>query len=239
MKKIAAVSLLLACVLASGASGQKNIKSWVEWSKKDAQKILNDSPWGKMQVDTDTAEMFYSPTSRAAVTDSRRVEQGANNQAVSLKFYIRFLSAKPIRQAFARLIELQQASPDPQLSERLRGFTNSESNEWIFIAVSFESNDRRVSGPVMQAFNAANTGVLKNKTYLERKDGKRLFLHEYLAPTADGMGAKFSFPRLVDGQPFITAASDEVRFYSEFSDKLKLNMRFKVAHMMYDGRLEY
>ena len=46
----------------------------------------------------------------------------------------------------------------------------------------------------MQVFNSANTGVLKNNTYLENNDGKRLFLQEYIAPINDGMGAKFVFP---------------------------------------------
>lgn len=229
--------LLVACALAGGVLAQKTMKPWNEWSKKEALKILDDSPWGKTQVDTDLAEMFYSPT--AAVTDSRRVEQGASNQPVSLKFHIRFLSAKPIRQAFARMVELQQTSPNPQLSERLRGFANAESNDWIFVAVASESNEQRVSVPVMQIFRTATTEQLKNKTYLERKDGKRLWLHEYLAPTADGMGAKFSFPRLVNGEPFITADSGEVRFYSEVSEKIKINMRFKTSNMMYDSKLEY
>jgi hypothetical protein len=30
-----------------------------------------------------------------------------------------------------------------------------------------------------------------------------------------------------------------LRFYAEMSKNLKLNMRFKVADMIYDGKLEY
>ena len=36
-----------------------------------------------------------------------------------------------------------------------------------------------------------------------------------------------------------TRTSGTVRFYAEFNDSLKLNMRFKVADMMYDQKLEY
>ena len=43
----------------------------------------------------------------------------------------------------------------------------------------------------------------------------------------------------VNGNPVISPDSDEIQFYSNFSDKYKLAMRFKVKDMMIDGKLEY
>jgi hypothetical protein len=218
------------------------MKPWTEWSKKDAEKILNDSPWGQTQIITDTSEMTYSPTVSQTTADrsvsSSRVERGAVNQEVYVKYRIRFLSAKPIRQAFARLIEIEQKTPSPQLSEQLRGFVDRNFEEYIVVAVGFESNDQRFSGPVMQEINSAVAGTLKNNTYLERRDGKRLFLMEYKAPISDGLGAKFVFPRMIDGEPFITPDSGEVRFFSEMGKNVKLNMRFKISDMTFEGRFE-
>ena len=57
-------------------------------------------------------------------------------------------------------------------------------------------------------------------------------------PGADGLGAKFIFERIVDERPFLNRESGEVRFVSEIAD-VSLNIRFKVADMMYDGKLEY
>ena len=91
----------------------------------------------------------------------------------------------------------------------------------------------------MQTFSSAITSILKNNTYLETKDGKRVFLHEYKAPIKDGMGAKFVFPRTVDEKPFINSESGYLRFYAEMTNNIKLNMRFKISDMMYDGKLEY
>lgn len=91
----------------------------------------------------------------------------------------------------------------------------------------------------MQAFAVANPGQLKTNTYLETKDGNRVFVEQYLQPSSDGMGAKFVFPRVVDGKPFVTADSGYVRFYAEVSPTIKLNMRFKVADMVYNDKLEY
>lgn len=228
------------CVLFAGVAAQKKMKPWTEWNLKEAQKMLDDSAWGQTQAETNTSEMFYKPTTRTGGgTSSDRTTQGATNQAVNVNFHIRFLSAKPIRQAFARSILLQQKSPNAQLEEQLKAFAEQKSSEWVVVAVSFDSTDQRFMNSAMQTLNALNTGALQNNTYLEIKDGKRVFLKEYRAPIADGMGAKFIFPRMVEGQPFVTPDSGYVRFFSEVNKDLKLNMRFKVQEMMYDGQLEY
>jgi len=235
MKKFAVV-LLFILTLMPAAGAQKKIKPWTEWNEKDALKILDDSAWGQTQVDTDTSEMFYSPTTQSGSGSSAsRNTQGALNQATSINYHIRFLSAKPIRQAVARLMEAK----NPQLAGNLRAFVERGFDEVVVVAVTFDSKDGRFSGRAMQAFNSANTGLLKNNTYLETKGGKRIFLENYQAPIKDDLGAKFVFKRLVDGEPFIRPDSGEVRFYSEIPPGIKLNMRFKIADMMYDGKLEY
>ena len=234
-----ALLLLVGAAAVSGTSGDKKFKPWEEWSKKDAEAILNNSPWGQTQIETDISEMFFKPQADPNVAPSaanaNRDAQGATNQATSVKYRIRFLSAKPVRQAFARIISLDH----PEMSPLLRDFVERKFDRWIAVAVTIESRDQRFSGKALQAFNSAVTQVLKNKTYLERADGKRLFLETYQAPSADGLGAKFIFPRIVDERPFLNLQSKEVRFVSEIAKDITLNMRFKVADMVYEGQLEY
>src|SRR5205814_6756783 len=247
MRKLA-MAVLVAALFAPAMLAQK-LKSWDQWSQKDAQKILDDSAWGRTQTDTDASQMFYSPTTapgvngaRGTSNDNSRLNQGATNQAVNLNYRIRFFTAKPVRQAFVRLMELSQPNLSKDTIDRLNQFANIHSDQYIIVAVTFDSTDRRFSGPAEQAFGAATADILKNDTYLERKDGKRLFLTEYVAPGRDGFGAIFIFPRTVDGKPFLNPDSGEVRFYSQFaigSTGLKLNMRYKVSDMMYEGQLEY
>jgi hypothetical protein len=229
MKKLA-ITLVFVFAFVAIAAAQKKAKSWDEWDEKEIKKILDDSPWGQTQTQTNTSEMFYSPNNTTS-----RASEGAYNQAVNLNFRIRLLSAKPIRQAFARSVAMK----NPQLMEKLRAFADQKSDQWIVVAVDYDSTDQRFSGRAMQTFNSDITGTLKNNTYLETKDGKRVFLHDYIAPTKDGMGAKFVFPRTVDDKPFVNSDSGYLRFYSEMSKDIKLNMRFKIADMMYDGKLEY
>ena len=245
MKKLSLSILLLATVITNTSHAQKKPKPWQEWSRKEAETILNDSSWGKTQTETDTSEMMFRPQAApnartgASNADPLRDERGgATNQATEVRYRIRFLSAKPIRQAFARLIALDQPTEDPKVKMYMNDFVERKFDKWIAVTVGFESRDQRFSSKAIQAFASATTGSLKNNTYLERKDGKRLYLHIYQAPSPDGLGAKFIFDRIVDERPFLNSESGEVRFVSEIAT-LNLNIRFKVGEMLYDGKLEY
>src|SRR5215472_7705327 len=174
MRKIAIATVVMS-LFTAGIMAQK-MKSWDQWSKKDAQKVLDDSPWGQTQTETDTSQMFFSPTSapgvngaRGTSNDSSRQSQGATNQAVNVNFRIRFFTAKPIRQALVRLIEIQQPNLTKDMIERLNAFANLQSNEYIIVAVTCDATDQRYSGPVFQALGSATTDLTKNNTYLERK----------------------------------------------------------------------
>jgi hypothetical protein len=248
-------------------SAQIPQKPWTEWTKKEVLKILNDSPWGQTQVDTDTSEIVYTPTTQTGGGDSAsRREQGATNQATSVTYRIRWLSARPIRAALARQFELEKGA----MNEQLRFFAEGPSEKRVVVAVTFESNDQRFGAKVMQAFNSANPGVLKNNTYLERKDGKRIFLQEYVPPQQNPLAsAMFIFPRMVDERAMLDEHSGNVRFHSEYDNKtaldptlsraqtsnttrvagvsnqtespykFRLDMKFKAAEMVFNGRLEY
>ena len=234
----ALASLPFLLLISAIAIGQDKNIPWTEWSKKDAEKVLNDSPWGQTQVDTNVTEMFYTPTSRANATSGQRGVEGALNQEIKVTYRIRFFTARPIRQALARLYQIQE-KPDAEGEKGLRSWAELESKDSTILTVTFESTDGRFTGKAMQTFNSAVTAIMKNKTYLERNDGKRLFLTTYVPPGRDGFGARFVFPRNVDGHPFIDPDVKDVRFFAEFNDSLKLNMKFKVSEMMYNGLLEY
>ena len=212
--------------------GEKKLKPWTEWTQKDAEKLLDNSGWSQTQVMTDISQMFYSPA------NSSRSTKGAVNQAVPMYFRICFLTAKPVRQAWARLIELK-SKPNPAVKKQLVDFVEGgRSDEWITIAVSFRSDQPQYEREAMQAFNSATSGLLKNNTYLEMKNGTRQFLDDY-RPGNEPWGSMFRFKRVVDGKPFITPECGEVRFYTELNKDLVLNMRFKVADFNYEGSFEY
>jgi hypothetical protein len=244
--KIIAIFALL--VLVGSAIAQKD-KKWTDWNKKEAQKMLEDSPWAKTQNETDTREGFFTPTSAAGVNgarttsnDAARGSEGATNQSTNVVYYVRFFSARPIREALIRTMELNNPGVDAAALAKMHAFAEGKASESIIVTVSFiggQGSDGRTTGPVMQAFNSAVTATIKNKTYLQRSDGKQLFLEEYMPPGKDGFGARFIFLRMPDEKLFIDGNTKEIRFYSEVSGSVKIDRRFKTADMMFEGGLEY
>src|SRR5436309_7154038 len=145
-------AVLLALISTAAVSAQKHI-TWMELPRKDAEKLLNESPWAHTQIDTDVSEMFYSPTrvgtasaARSTVTtgqigdqqsiNNNRADRGAVNQAVSIKYRICFLSARPVRQAFAKMVLSSQPQADDNLVARLQSFVERDFSPYIVIAVS-------------------------------------------------------------------------------------------------------
>jgi len=238
-------SLLM--LFAVSTSAQKT-KPWTEWSEKDVEKILNDSGWGQTQTEGDSSSSQSRSDSAITATtaarerevrntkDAANVESGEQKAVMSLRYYVRLLSAKPIRAAFVRMIELQGAPPERVA--QLRPFVDRDFGDYIVVTISMDG-DRKRMGPVMQELIGGDPAVLKSTTYLERKDGKRVALMDYRAPIQDGLGAKFVFPRMVEGKPFIDANSGEIRFATELGKTVKISRRFKVTEMMYDGKLEF
>ena len=232
MKRSITISICL-LLLAVSCLAQKEkdaAKPWPEWSKEDVDKMLNKSPWGHVITNTDTSEM-------TATLGVSRGDQGSNNQAISWNYRVRFFSAKPIREAFARKLLLDNPALKPQ---QLENFVNGDYSDSIVVAVVYEATDRRYLAEREKAFNFATTEQLASTVFLELKNGKLIPLTEYAPPTKDGTGAKFVFPRTINGTPYITDEKDVIRFVANMANTgIGFEYRFKLADMTYDGKLEY
>jgi hypothetical protein len=134
----------------------------------------------------------------------------------------------------------QKGNVSKQLAAQLKALADADFPDYVIITVVTEFTE---SGTAMGTAGALLekqvTLQLKNETYLLGKGGQRIFLQEYQPPRKDGLGARFIFPRVVDGKPIITPESGDVLFYSRLTDGPELSMRFKVKDMMFGGKLEY
>jgi hypothetical protein len=232
-------TLLMCAVLLA----QKDSRLWNEWTMKETTKMLNECPWGQTQLETRQAEEpvgAITNNGSSRTMTPRDPGKDSPGQIVSyIKYFVRFLSAKPIRQAVVRKLELENPGMDAQRVEQLRAFAGASSNDFIVVSVAAEAKDQSTGGRAQQAFLSATIESLKGGTYLERKDGQRLELSDFKQPIADGLGAKFVFSRLLNGQPFLDANSGQVRFQCQLGSKIKIEARYKVSDMIYDGKLEY
>jgi hypothetical protein len=258
MKKL--IGAFLSCLIAlSSAPAQWNSKPYRDWSEKEAMKLLNDSPWAQTQTFSDISQL----------TGNARLASGASRigEEFHVNFRIRFLSSRPVRQATARMMEIQNKGElSAPLEKQLQAFAAADFPDYVVITVTVDSP--RPSNHLQQAtlmLAKMTTADLQNNTYL-LAGGKKVFIREYQPPRNDGLGARFIFPRLIDGKPYITAETESVLFHSEmmaarttsalgsnpasqsgpsasssiapFSEFI-LNTRFKVKDMILGGKLEY
>lgn len=245
--KLVVIMCVLVGALANTANSQTS-KPWTEWTRKDVEKTLSDSAWAQTQTEGGASQQPTQTTAITTTTAGRRedssiaaagrVESGETKLPPTVKYHVRFLSAKPVRAAFARQVMLAQPKPDESLTQQLQGFIDRDFSNYIIISVGVEVGDSKMSAALVRAFTSATTEALKDAVYLERKDGKKLHLMEYRAPVEDGMGAKFVFTRSVDGEPFLSA-TDVVRFVAQLNEKMKVTTRYKLSDMIYAGKLEY
>jgi hypothetical protein len=235
--------MLFVILFATSALIAQTDKPWLEWNLKETTRILNDSPWAQTLLETKQAEggaaaVTNTGSSRNMVSrDPSRDSPGAITSYI--KYYIRLLSARPVRQAVVRKLILDSPDMDAERKNQLKSFAEATTSDFIVVAVVAEAKDTSMGGEALKAFKGATLESLKDSTYLERHDGQRVPLADFIAPVADGLGAKFVFPRTLNNQPFLEPGSGRLRFYSQLSNKIKLEARYKVSDMMYDGRLEY
>ena len=226
-------SLLLMLPITLSAQWQE--KPYGKWSEKEAVNVLNNSPWGQTQEVADTTDMFDI----RKTLDSGQIARVAENERA--KFRIRFFSAKPIRQATCRLIEIKQkGKEDEQLAAKLQALVDADFSSYVVVTLvidTAEAGSQR--GALATMLDKQITSELKSETYLLAEGGQRVFLKEYQAPHRDGFGARFIFPRNPDGKPIINPDSREVIFHTQLKDGPNFHMRFKVKDMMLDGKLEY
>jgi hypothetical protein len=260
------IVVAVAALLSGATFAQKQTKPWKEWNKKEAEKILSESAWSRTQTETESSQSSDVSTNFG---DTRGREEAVRSNtsgggSAGVIFHVRFFTARPVRQAYVRMLELDETPREPAAVEKMDAWANLPADDRIIVAISY-NGDQRSSGRVALTFRNATTADMKNSVYLERADGKRVLLTDYAPPAKDVFGARFTFPRTVDSQPFLTPDAGTIRFHAEFEPKIpdaanvtqsssrqsstanrpagpykvKLDMKFKVGEMIYNGELEY
>jgi hypothetical protein len=106
--------------------------------------------------------------------------------------------------------------------------------------VDFASSDPDTNRDVKRFFDTSSTETLKQNIYLISQGSGRVELKEYFPPSSDGTGAKFVFPRTVNGTAIVQPGDREINleFYFPPVDQ-KLFIKFKAEELSYQGELSY
>jgi len=88
--------------------------------------------------------------------------------------------------------------------------------------------------------NHATLSSLQENTYLLlKKSERRIPLQQYVTPSQfGGTRAFFIFPREENGEEMISLKEEEVRFVTQLNNQTKIERKFKLKEMLFNGVLE-
>ena len=192
---------------------------------------MNDSPWARQET---------------YIRLISGVGSGVSGEKEIFKtFYVRFVSARPIREALVRMQQIQYGYDElsdedrERLDEYARDALLSGFGDWIVVAVSFRSNDPNEESAVRRFFKVETAETIKNKAFLSTDTFSQVPIHTYFPPRDEGIGAKFVFPREIEGIPIVSETSRSITF--ELLDvpgaSGNLRAKFDVKDMVLDGKV--
>ncbi|HWQ03208.1 MAG TPA: hypothetical protein VNL38_01895 [Candidatus Nitrosotenuis sp.] len=209
MRSRFAWALLLALILlplsASAQFWEK--KEWTQWSKSDAQKMLEDSPWARTWV----------------FGENRRSEVGESSQGTAreteprISYSIQLRSALPVRMAEARQLQIANKydkMPEDKkkaLDASIKDYLNRVYADSIVVHVAFSSNVQSYERWLVQVWSGVPSGTIPVNTRLITSSGKFVEPVRFIAPTGGAQEFLIIFPRLINGEPIFTSADKTFR----------------------------
>lgn len=230
------LSSLFGIILAFTAVAGNNAAGRVEepfnkWSMDRAVQMLNNSPWARQETFTRVISGVGSGIS--------------GEKEIYNTYYIRFLSARPIREAFARIQQIHHGY-DAMPAEKRTLFEqaqipnlNMNVDDWIVVSVSFRSNDPNEESNLRRFFQSETVKTLKTKVFLSTPECSQVQLFAYFPPREETIGAKFVFPRKVYGIPVVTkdCGSITLELLDLPGGNSDLRATFAVGPMIVDNQL--
>lgn len=179
-------------------------ESYDKWPLSKAVKILNASAWARHETFTKVVGGVGSGV--------------AGEKEIYNTFYVRFLSARPIREAFTRIQQIQQEYDSlteqerRHLDERLRAVLDLDVERWIIVSLGFRSNDPNEESLVRRFFESETTETMRNRAFLSTESLPQVGLAAYFSPVEESVGAKFVFPRHVNGEDIVGRKTERITF---------------------------
>lgn len=217
--------------LLAAAAGSSDEQLVQKWSLSKAVEVLNSSPWARHETFTSVIGGVGSGVS--------------GEKEIFDTFYVRFLSAKPIREAFARIQQIQYGYDTLSVEDKRRfddliqPGLQLDVDRWIVVAVSFRSNDPNEESTARRFFQKETAETLKNKAFLSTEQFPQIPVAAYFPPREEGVGAKFVFPRNIKGVPAVSKTTRKIAF--ELLDvpgaKPRLRASFSAKDMWINGEL--
>ncbi len=221
----AVILCLVGCACRALAQNTVDFRSW---NLQHAVGLLSQSAWARQETYTRVVGGVGSGIS--------------GEKEIYSTFFIRFLSARPIREAYARVRQIQadydRLSPEDRLKldRSLEPGLRLDVSRWVVVALSFRSNDRTEELRVKNFLKTQTTDTMRPRAYLSTVRIPQVPLAAYFPPVEDEVGAKFVFPRRLEAAPIVSATDSAVAFELDipgFDPDLRAS--FPVPEMLVKG----
>jgi hypothetical protein len=228
-------------------------KPFMEWSRSEAEKIMNDSPWASQQEvrlrfdkEAQKAAGSYSGVSAASAAQSQT--EVSRDLPVDFVFTLRLRSAVPLRQALVRLRQLQtdieKMSPKElaAFDAQTKGLLECPACAANYVVtLSSKSKNSPGADAVFAAFKGGRLADLQRYVYIANERGDRRALVYFVPPKVPGDEATFFFPRLDEkGSPLLGPENKEllVNLTDNQANSIT-NFKLDVSKLIVNGKVEF
>ena len=244
-----AIALILGGALFASAQTSEIDSNYTRWSKTQAEKVLNDSPWvstHEVRIKKEGQAQRVAGAPPSLIRDeTNSVASGGTDFPLDFIFTLRLRSAMPIREALVRLKQLdakydamdekQKAAFDAQV----KGLLDCPAcdNNYV-ITLSSKSRNSPGADAVYATFKGARIDDVKRYIYIANERGERRELVHLVPPKAPGEEAVLFFPRFDDGTPLFTVDSKEMIVnLTNNQVNISTNFRIDISKLVRNGQL--
>lgn len=253
--KISGALLFALVMLATVACAQEvwTAKPFSQWSKKEAESILNNSPWAskqelRIQFDKHTQKAAGSFSGVSSASAAQAQTEVSSDVPVDFQFTLRLRSALPVRQALVRLKQLDTDLEKLSKKElaafdaQVKGLLECPAcDDNYVVTLSSKSSNSPGADAAYATFKGGQLADLQRFIYIANERGEQRRLVHFVAPRAPGEEAIFFFPRLDEkGVPLLTPESRDLLI--NLSDKQVnsvANFKIDVSKLMMNGKIEF
>ena len=236
-RQIPVLFLLLGLgMIDSPAADFWHAKKFSKWSDKEVSKLLRDSPWARsigMRVEQQRRGSSPGSGGSSGGGSSRRGGRGGSGSSTlandsnafvpASDVLVRWHTALPIKQAVARARYGNEVASSPDAAKTL----NRHETQYIVGVIG-------VPAPAVQTEDEQ----LRAGAHLEVKDHPPLQAAKVIVDRQPGAADLYLFfPKEQAGGHVITPEDDEVEVVVKLESQT-IKRKFKLAEMMYDGKLE-
>jgi hypothetical protein len=222
-------------------------KPYEQWSKKEAQHLLEDSPWSKKTVFTTVAGGVGSGPSRPGQTAAAMSAATGHAESASVTYTVQLRSAAIVRRAVVRLKQFD-AQYDRMNAEQKAAFDRAAGPyieasfpDSVAVYVTYTCNVDSVLADLQRYWRAQNVDQLKSSVMLN-VGGQKIPLVGYAL--AQGQAFQFVFPRPKEISPDAVLGVEFTHPASGAGDTVAVGeqhvlVEFKLKQMMVNGAADY